>query len=341
MNNSINNNKQVKTTSVTPIVLLNWNGWQDTIACIKSLYAMKEDNFCIFIADNHSSDDSIEEIQQWLKQNKKTYQFLLEGETVNTLSPLSTYIFSFSSNHGFAKANNLILKTIANVPYENALILNNDTEVEPDFLRRLLDFKIKNPTYKILTPLICYFEPKDKIWNAGGRLFFGMRKYCYNNKHIKAIKKIEKIEISFVTGCALFFEKTILSQDRLFTEKFFFGEEDFELSMRMKKTNQKIACVLNSKIYHKVSSSTANIEKSNKIYLYYLNRFINIKHHYNAVSYFFWKHLYLGYIFYLLRKHSIPIKEICRFIKKLYKESRQYNEVNKAMFQDIMQIKTF
>ena len=323
---------EIQDNSIIPIILLNWNGWKDTIDCIKSLFQSTYTNFCIIIADNDSSDNSVEKIVAWLYENQIKSQIYLEDEKILSLEKSKVYLYEFQSNYGFAKANNKLISNINDLTYNHALLLNNDTEVEKDFLHQLISFAKTYPQYKALTPLICYYSQKDKIWNAGGKLFLGLRKYYYTGKSIYQIKHKEKIEISFITGCALLFNKEVLERDPLFTEKFFFGEEDFDFSMRMKKQKLKMACVLDAKIYHKVSSSTKTIANLNKIYLYYLNRFVNIKLNTSPILYFIWKHLYLVYIYFLLLKTKFTMHESLFFIKKLYQDSGVYDEVNKRTF---------
>ena len=47
------------------IIVLNWNGWEDTIECLESLYKIDYDNFNILIIDNNSEDDSIKKIKDY------------------------------------------------------------------------------------------------------------------------------------------------------------------------------------------------------------------------------------------------------------------------------------
>ena len=52
---------------MTAIILVNWNGADDTIACLESLSRMTEPHFVV-IADNSSSDDSVSRIQAWIDE---------------------------------------------------------------------------------------------------------------------------------------------------------------------------------------------------------------------------------------------------------------------------------
>ncbi len=73
----------------------------------------------------------------------------------------------------------------------------------------------------------------------------------------------------------------------MFTEKFFFGEEDIDYALRLKKQQAKVACVPCSIIYHKVGSSLAgDMNKlTRKAFIHYVNRFINMKSHLGFIWY--------------------------------------------------------
>ncbi|MBQ8270974.1 MAG: glycosyltransferase family 2 protein [Bacteroidaceae bacterium] len=270
---------------MTAIIILNWHGADDTIACLESL-RKAEGDFRVYVVDNGSTDDSVNRISAWIDANTG-----LEVE----LCPLD-------KNYGFAKGNNKGIARARTLNPDSYLLLNNDTEVEPDFLIRLQDFSKRNPQYRVLTPRINYYYDKNKVWNCGGHLFFGFRKYYYAGSPASTIKEKGYIPVSFVTGCALYFYPEVLNEEgALFTERFFFGEEDFELSMRLHKENKYIACVLDSLIYHKVGASIGRSPSVSKVYLHNLNRFINVRLHFGVFKYVLWlllsvpilfKHLY-------------------------------------------------
>lgn len=258
---------------MTAIIILNWNGADDTLACLQSLEKAKGD-FVIFVVDNGSSDNSVSRIRLWIEEH----------------SGIDVRLLPLDKNYGFACGNNKGLEAAREITPDSYLLLNNDTEVTPDFLERLKSFSNSHPKYRVLTPKINYFYDKHKIWNCGGKLASGFRKYYYAGCDDSAVKERGYIPITFVTGCALFFYPELLdAQGHLLTERFFFGEEDFEFSMRMEKKRVSMACVLDSIIYHKVGSSgNKMLYKSGKVYLHYLNRFIDIRLHKPVLFYFCW-----------------------------------------------------
>src|SRR5881398_298441 len=48
------------------ILLLNWNGWSDTLECLESIFRLDYRNFVVVIGDNASSDGSVDRIREWI-----------------------------------------------------------------------------------------------------------------------------------------------------------------------------------------------------------------------------------------------------------------------------------
>ena len=305
---------------MTAIVILNWNGADDTLACLQSL-AKADGEFVVFVVDNGSSDDSIQRIATWIDEHKD----------------IDVRLVPLDKNYGFARGNNKGLEVARKISPDSYLLLNNDTEVCPDFLEHLLKFADDNPEYKLLTPKINFFSDKGRVWNCGGKLFFGFRKYFYAGRPETEIKENKFIEISFVTGCALFFTPGMLdSEGKIFTERFFFGEEDFELSLRMKKNRQRMACVLDSQIYHKVGASIGRSPQTPKIYLHYLNRLINVRLHFNALRYFVWLLLNIPLLLSAFYKSSKSISLTLKLVRSVISDSYRKDGVTQEDFRNLL-----
>lgn len=301
---------------MTAIIVLNWNGTDDTLACLESL-TKAEGHFCVYVVDNGSSDDSQTRIGAWIEGH---------GEMDIRLVPLDR-------NYGFARGNNMGIAVARQDNPDSYLLLNNDTEVRPDFLVRLQAFSKRSPQYRILTPKINYFYDKQKIWNCGGKLSFGFRKYHYAGQSNSAVRETDYIPISFVTGCALFFYPELLDeQGRLLTERFFFGEEDFELSLRMKEKNVAMACVLDSLIYHKVGATVGKTQGVSKYYMHYLNRFIDVRLHFGAVKYAVWKLLNLPFVVRCFYRSTQSVSVTYRLLTRLFRDAKSKDSVTQDDF---------
>lgn len=333
------------------IIVLNWNGTQDTIACLSSLKQLAYDNFQIVLVDNGSKQDSFFSLLSWIKENFKNVlrynrtEALAGGRLRDEITILNgnpddnLIVIENGDNLGFAAGNNVALKYVLKMKGDQSLtlLLNNDTEVEKDFLCKLTGFFQENENYVAVTPQIRLFKSKTKIWNCGGKLtWFGNRRYYYAGKNISEVPQKGSKNIEFVTGCALLFKPTVTG---LLTERFFFGEEDFEFSLRLKKRKQKMACVLDAVIYHKVGGAVVkNFSKSNnRLFLHYVSRLIDHKAYYSQPFRLFIKWLNLSYGLYLtVFKYSFGFVKSIRFWKRANSFVRNNNSVKRDAFFKIM-----
>lgn len=131
------------------IVVLNWNGHKDTIACLESLCKLVDSKFKIVICDNASKDGSVEKIDAWYQERNSSITYLNDAEYVKLNNITSTtcqsnsqqkglYLIQTGANLGFAGGNNIGIKFALNQPdMQYVWLLNNDTEVAPEALYHL------------------------------------------------------------------------------------------------------------------------------------------------------------------------------------------------------------
>lgn len=322
----------------TAVIVLNWNGCGLLLECLESLLKANGD-FFVVVADNASTDSSAERTAAWLESEGVPFRLVSEGEEAGTVARGREVIFySLKENYGFAKGNNIAVSLAMQSSPDRLLLLNNDTEVEPDFLTRLEEFQHDNPKYKVLTPLIFFNSDRNKIWNAGGKLSMGFRKYYYANQGREAVKEPLYKPVTFITGCALYFSPEILDADgKILTERFFFGEEDFEFSIRMKRSRVKMACVMQSVIYHKVGSSINKSFAPGKFYIHYLNRFIDVRLNYGGLFYSVWSAIYRPYMRRLLKGQGCPQWYRKSFLGRIYRDASRKDCVTAKDFREALQ----
>ena len=331
-----------KLKSIIPIIILNWNGENDTLACLNSFKQSENTRFLAVVVDNGSKPESLSSLKKGCSSLFGSIIYLETDDIDNSKDVLGDTIVSCqtndllvfienSENYGFAKGNNIGIKIATLLNSDWVMLLNNDTEIVEDTLTVLDDFINKNNDFVAVTPQIRLYSPNDKIWNCGGKLtFFGSRKYFYFNQNINKVPKNGYSLISFVTGCALLFQ---YKKTGLLTEDFFFGEEDYEFSLRAKKNKLKIACVFESIIYHKVGAS---IKKSsnvlNTIYLYYINRLINTRNYYSRIRWETTRILAYSYLPVLLIKNKINLFKGVKLIIKINRYIKNNNQVDSLEF---------
>ncbi len=320
------------------IILLNWNGFDDTLACLKSLSYLDYHDFDVILIDNASRDHSVDNLRTFLSgaQESCLRKYFLSDSNSGKAEGIELLLITNEENQGFAKGNNTGVKIAMDRGSDYILMLNNDTEVKPDFLSLLIKIHTQYPTIGVSTPQIRYFDKDEVIWNCGGRLTrMGGNKYYYEGCKPDQIREKELIEIQFITGCALFTSAQLLRKFGLLSENFFFGEEDYEFSLRMKKHGVRMVCVVPAVIYHKVSSSVARAssEVVGRIYIHYLNRFVNLRNYMPSWKWTLWRFAFLHYIFLvLMMRYHVKFQRCFRVTTFLWKESKRLNSVNKTTF---------
>jgi GT2 family glycosyltransferase len=224
------------TTSADPlvaIVLLNWNGKTVTLDCLASLRAIHYERMRIVLVDNGSTDGSVEVIRRDYPEVE-----LLEMGT----------------NLGFARGANIGMRYALDHGADMLLLLNNDTVVDPDFLRYMVEALKTNPSLGLVAPKIYYFEEPNRIWFAGGELsmwtgtlrHIGIRQYDHGQFDLPR-------EIPHACGCCLLARRSLAEKVGLLDESYYLYTEDADWVMRARRGGYGISYEPRAKIWHKVS----------------------------------------------------------------------------------------
>jgi GT2 family glycosyltransferase len=299
------------------IVVINWNTWQDTLECLESLKNSEYKYFTVLLIDNGSTNDSVERMKEWLAR----YGFgikhvLLENRT----------------NLGFAGGNNIGIAYAVEKGYKYIMLLNNDTVIAPKALGHLIDTMEHDPDWGVITPQIRYHGEPERIANSGGRLtIFGHRNYYDSDRLTSECPGDSVRRITFITGCALLVRSEILKSVGGLSDHFFFGEEDFDFSLKMKKQGVKMGCVRKAVVFHKIGTTRKKaFPNIQSVFLHYFNRFINMKYHYLHFYWQIWRMISLLYIMPLVYfRYHYPILVIIKMSRLLIKYSDSCTEVSR------------
>jgi GT2 family glycosyltransferase len=241
------------------IIIINWNTYQLTFNCLKSLNACTYSNKTIFLVDNGSKDGS--------------------GDKIALEFPDINYIKN-EINEGFTGANNKALKVILKQNYDYVLLLNNDTEVEPNFLSLLEATMDSDKNLAATQPLILDFPNKNTIWNAGGSFnsFF-----CLFKTRCKGMIYSPKLKIDtstqWITGCCILVKIAVIREIGLLDNRFFIYFEDADWSIRMTNLGYKLGVVPKSIIYHLSSGSNKKNNTSNEGNISPYAHYLNVRNH--------------------------------------------------------------
>lgn len=215
------------------ILVLNYNGRQTVLNCLKSIYAQDYPNFEVVLIDNNSTDESFE----LAKQNFSNAHFIKNN-----------------FNLGFAAGNNVGIRFALEKFADYVFLLNNDAYLEKNTLSLLIQKAAKNPT-ALVSPLI---EKNDgATWFAEGKINWLTMKTMHIRKNTK--NKCHSSE--YLTGCALLVGKKVFQKIGLMDENFFLYYEDADFSLRAKKAGFSLLVYPEAKIIHDEQSNENNPEK--------------------------------------------------------------------------------
>lgn len=240
------------------IVLLNYNGANDTIDCLQSLLSISYHNYNIIIVDNDSSDKSIEEIKIYMQNHNIEHIIFpsivsaLEDENQNTFIS----IIQSEHNGGYGYGNNIGIKYALKNNADYVLILNNDTVVDPCFLEPIVQMCEKDKSIGIATGKIYFYDKPDTIWSNGGKFNHCIAKVEHMNFNEKDIGQKPPKENTFISGCMWLIPKQVFERVGLINEEYFMYVEDLEFCQRVLNVGYKLNVCTQSKIWHKVGSTT-------------------------------------------------------------------------------------
>lgn len=208
--------------SQVPVIVLNWNGWDDTIRCVESVYSA-DPSALVWVVDNGSREDHSTE----LLRNFPELRYL-----------------QLEDNYGWAGGYNRALEVADNESFEFCFLLNNDTTVQDDFLRNAVS------------------QLRDDIASVGSQILFsdGMSvrfdgKYHEPGEVHFASKSHEPIESDRVNGAGMLVRMSAFREVGSFDERFFCYREETDWSLRAKLAGWRLIVAPASIVYHACEGS--------------------------------------------------------------------------------------
>lgn len=326
------------------ICIVNYNGTKDTIECLKSLYdvgALESNN--VFLLDNGSKEENysslikaVEDFANDCEISIKSYEGISD---VSSDDNQRIKLIRSLDNLGFAGGNNLLLNIAISHSYQFCTLLNNDTILKSNTIDTVKKVINQRKDIGASTCNICYFDKPEITWNAGGKIFFGYRFYYKTNKIADLIAKGKTvIKTEFISGCFLMVKTDVLKKYGVLSEKFFFGEEDYEFAWRMKRNHVKCISVISNRIFHKVSSSVKNKNSTDQLtygMLYWINRYIDTKSKYSYLKWCFWRLITSSMMFLKRITEGKGVRDTYRFIHMINILSERYDGVSKELTEAI------
>jgi GT2 family glycosyltransferase len=317
------------------------------------------------LVDNHSTDESLIRISEWSEKNDPEHVSLDAGPKAVVMTKydrltaesgglslvekglsqdpqiMNLIFIESNENIGFARGCNLGIRYALSCNADYIWLLNNDTVTESNSLSAMVDFLEIHADIQGVTCQIRWYDDPSRVWNCGGNInAYGDRRYFHHNASINRVPNSGYKLVTFVTGCASLFRSKLFKETGLLTERFFHGEEDFELGLRLKRLNLKLACLYKAIVYHKGSVSINKAADDQAVglgYIFYLNRLLNIRNYLHPLIWFVWRIMCLFYIVPTIKsRYQLSWAAIIRFCQLLLKDTIELRSVNKQKFNQVL-----
>lgn len=251
-------------TPLVHIILVNWNGLNDTRACVESCLSMDYEQFEVVIVDNASADGSGAVLAAEYADEDRVRVILNE------------------TNLGFAGGNNTGIDHALASGADYVWLLNNDTFVEPTTLTALVDAAAEHPEAGMFGSKVYFADRPTTLWFAGGFI----REVCEGSVYHRGLEEedlgqYDTVEVvDYVTGCSLLVSTDLIRTIGTMSEDYFLYWEEVDWCDRATAAGRPCLYVPTSKVWHKVGASLGatntpaqiRYDARNRLIFYWRNR---------------------------------------------------------------------
>lgn len=217
------------------IIILNYNGYTDTIACLDSLAHCTYPNYRVVVVDNASSNDSEAQLLAYQECSEQEFTFIQSG-----------------ANLGFAGGNNVGIRYALERGADYVWLLNNDTVIEPDALTRLMERIESDPDIGICGSRLMYYHDRSRVQGIGG----WYSPLTGRTGHI--IDEANLNQLRYIIGASMLVRAKVFREYGLLSEEYFLYCEEIDIAERI-KINYRLAVATDSVVYHKEGASIGNL----------------------------------------------------------------------------------
>ena len=262
------------------IILVNYNGWEDTVECMESLFKLEYDNFEIVLVDNASPNSSVSKIISWskgeilvfpksdklanLSQPAKQKPLIINQIKSSEETTLSSTPFDFTliealENKGFSSGNNIGIKyALRQKDADFFWILNNYTVVLPNSLALLVKRYRQDHNIGILGEKVKYYFEPEMLQCAGGATYnkwLAYSKQVGNQEVDKGQFDNSDVKLDLIIGACMLVDFNFITNIGLLSEEYFLYYEEQDWAERSKLNGLELGYEHNAVIYHKEGQS--------------------------------------------------------------------------------------
>ncbi|MHB1213698.1 MAG: methyltransferase domain-containing protein [Thiobacillus sp.] len=227
---------RLNTSPSVLLVVLNWNGGDDTLACLASLTNLSYPSHEILVVDNGSTDGSPERIS-------RDYP--------------AVHLIRNPSNLGYAGGNNVGISFGLGRKFDYVLLLNNDTTVAPDFLEPLVEAMEAVPSAAASQPKLYYQNEPEVLWCTGASFDRDNLDFVFENHKVRddhhSFERVTEVQIC--VGAALMLRAAAIRKIGALDSDLFLMHEESDWCFRARKHGYLCLFVPRAHVWHKVSAS--------------------------------------------------------------------------------------
>ena len=272
---------------VVSVIILNWNGKDDTLECLDSLRRLDypKQRIEVIVSDNGSTDGSQAAIKEKFEQMKSEGYRKLD-------------LIENGTNIGAPAAYNSALEKVGE-DVEYIFKLDNDVALKEDVLSVLVDRLESNPEIGVIGPRIVYYLNPGVTAHGAGFIQWWRGKPFWKDSQ-------ELIKCDFVTGCAVLIRREAIEKlGHFLDERFFVYWDDTDLCLELREIGYLTYYEPSTYVAHKVSKTTGH-ESPFRVYYMSRNKVLFMRKHASLVNLV---------LFYLVHLFWIPIYTVWRFWK--------------------------
>lgn len=269
------------TTKVVAVVL-NWNGWLDTVECIESVLRSTSPVEHIIVCDNGSSDGSLDKLHEWAEglitveggvgDKRQRWSYVPSAKPLPytlisaadlqsnpSLAPDTPLIFlDLTENRGYAGGNNQGLRlAFERYNADFVWILNNDTVVDRNALKTMLSVAEQDSTIGMVGPKVLRYDRPDTIQVVGGgRMmpYLGYESQCGRGQR-NGPRFNKSGPLDHLIGASLLVRGDAVSDVGLMDESYFLYREETDWCVRMRQKGWTMWCCASATVWHKEGKS--------------------------------------------------------------------------------------
>ena len=258
------------------VIVVNWNGWRDTILCLQSLFRSRDVNYRVIVCDNGSTDGSVDHLREWAAAELDAFvppthpaRALCVPPPTRSMSitlvdgaprppsraseaDAKLMLIANGANLGFAGGNNSGIRlAFERLNSDYVWLLNNDTVVQPDTMRELVRIAEAEGGLGLVSSRISLLSDPTCVWFEGGEY----NPLWATAAHV-SLARFARSTRRYLSGCSLLIGRRTWERIGVLDDALFMYGEDIDYSIRAVRAGLPLRIAPESHVLHAVGASS-------------------------------------------------------------------------------------